>query len=104
MKKVYKIINEATNGKSVINEKIYINDDNNKKFNNETDLANFYNEYFINIGINIKNKIENIVSPDKIKIHLKSSIFLQPVNDNEIINTIDLLRNDVTTGKDGITV
>lgn len=102
LKKIYKIINEATNQINAKNsEKIQIKD-NNKSFVNDKEMANFCNNYFVNVGIQMANKINN---PNK-KFQLQhvpiSSMFLRPVREREIIEQIHSLKNNCTPGIDNV--
>jgi len=65
-------------------------------------MANHCNDFFINVGINMAKKIPHT---DKIISNFvsKSSMFLSPVIRTELINHINLLKNDSAPGLDGIT-
>lgn len=105
MKKMYEIIDAATNsskGKSNID--MCITDDDDKQFANDKDMANFCNNYYINIGQNMAAKIDNAPHNFCNKIpKVKNSIFLNPVDRNEIITHISSLKNNTSPGLDGIT-
>lgn len=71
-------------------------------FTNPGDIANEFNNYFIfdienniknNISCNSKHNFNNITS---------QSLFMQPVSNNDIIRTINSLKNTNTVGYDGV--
>lgn len=105
IKKIYKIISEATNeetGKGPNN--INIKDTNNKEFTTDKEMANYCNKYFTNIGIEMAN---NIIPPkDNFKIkhpNIAKSMYLTPVTKNELIMHIKSLKNNSAPGYDNIT-
>lgn len=103
MGKMYKVINKATNqittkGKDTIKIK-----NNNEDFSNDKDMATYCNEYFINVGVNMLNKIKTPSNQLKINHNCVSSMFLMPTNKNEIIKHIFSLKNNSAPGIDTIT-
>lgn len=101
LKKVYEIINEATDS-SHIHEKTSvppIKKDSNT-FPDNKSLANYCNSYFVKIGIEMFNKIQKPLNEFNLTFNNKFSIFLNPVDNNEIITHINSLKNDSAPGMD----
>jgi len=103
---IWKTIFEATNKKNISNlnsPKNLISND--ILISNEKDIANEFNNYFVNIAKNLKSDL----SPSSIcnnitnKI-IQNSIYLPPVNEIEIIKIINNLTNKKSTGLDSITI
>lgn len=104
MKKIYKIISDATNeNKNKTNNDVNILNQNNKPFNNDKEMANFCNDYFINIGLNMAEKIKQPTSGIIMNYpNLINSMALKPVTNTEIIMHINSLKNNSVPGIDGI--
>lgn len=103
VKKIYKIITEATNEKnSPSSVELRITDDNEKDFDNKSDMANYCNNYFINAGIDMEKKINVPQNPYKLEQTTLSSMFLRPATEKEIIKHIATLKNNSASGEDGI--
>lgn len=103
LKKIYEIVSEAVDEKkcgSVNNFEIL--DDRGNSFSNKKDMANYCNKFFTEIGTKMHNKI---VTPDnmfQINHNSMSSMFLKPVDKNEIIGHINSLKNNCAPGYDGV--
>lgn len=67
------------------------------------DISNTFCQYFTNVGKNLADKIKNQsrVLPSTL-LHTDSSIFLADTNEEEIIQTIQLLKNKKAPGIDGL--
>lgn len=104
MKKIYKIITDATNGHVNINNKnIQIFNAANVPFNNEKNMVDYSNKYFTNIGLDMFNNILNPSNPESISTNINiSSMYLKPVTQNELIKHINNLKNNTSPGEDGI--
>lgn len=103
VKKVYQIIKEATNEKnSQVDNELRIMDDNGKEFDEILDMANYCNNYFIKVGIEMEKKIEVPQNPYKLEQSSPVSMFLIPATEKEIIGYIASLKNDSSPGEDGI--
>lgn len=103
VKKIYKVIADATNEKSKVKSSNYMFvDKHNHNFSNTLEMANFCNTYFINIGVEMEKKINNAQYPIAEKENLQNSLYLRPVTKNELIKQISTLKNDSAPGKDGI--
>lgn len=106
-KKVWRIINEASNCDMRKNENYNIIDSNNQLLQTDKEKADCFNEFFVNIGNKMVNEIKQTpqaTEPTNVEHHLNSSLFLQPVAENEIISYINNLKNNTAPGPDGITV
>lgn len=102
MGKIYKVINEVTNQVNNKGPEIHNIKDKNQHFNNNKDLANYCNNYFTNVGINMLNNIKKPKNERKIMQHNLSSMFLGPTCKNEIIKYIFSLKNNSAPGIDSI--
>lgn len=106
-KKFWNNINELLYNKSIKkNEALEIKDISGTRLN-EIETANYFNNFFINLPLNtIENEYGNInnLKPNLTsKFTTKNSIFLRNVDENEIINIINKLKNSNSTGIDEIT-
>lgn len=104
LKKVYKLITDATNNtqdKSNNAPPPILNNDM-SAFADLKHLANFCNEFFINIGVEMLNKIPEAKNKFQISSNQLTSMYLRPVNKNEIIEKINSLKNDSSPGIDKI--
>ena len=91
-KKKWKIINNRLNRKNHNTLPNNFINTNNKVLNKPLDIANGFNEYFINTIEQLNsqfNQVKNNSVLDSIKTN-KNTIFLTPVTDKEIINIIAL--------------
>lgn len=103
MKKIYKIISEATNEKNNANESNYrICNKDKVPFSNGKDMANFCNDFFINIGAEMSNNIKLPQNIPIIENQAQSSMFLRPTDNNEVIKLINSLKSNCSAGTDGI--
>lgn len=102
LRKVYKVIADATNetGKRT-NESLLIRDTV-KTFRDDTEMANFCNDYFVNVGLQMFGGVGAPKNPFVLHHQCVSSMFLRPVSDNELISQIFTLKNGSTAGGDGI--
>lgn len=104
VKKNYNLISEATNEiNNKSNEIIHLSNENNKLITDSRDVANQFNNYFINIGQRMAETITIPPNPIKIKNTCYSSMFLNPVTQNEVIKYISSLKNNCSPGIDEIT-
>ncbi|KAG5897422.1 hypothetical protein JTB14_032114 [Gonioctena quinquepunctata] len=82
---------------------ICVTDDNNDSFLNDKDMADYCNRYFINVGQTMASKID--APPPDYKLYeptLENSMFLKPVDDNELVMHITSLKNNSASGLDGV--
>lgn len=104
MKKVYKIISEATNEAKKTNNEIRIVDDSGVSFTNDKNMADYCNKYYNTVAINLAAKINK--PPNNYNINypvINNSMFLKPIKANELIEQIKSLNNNSSPGLDGIT-
>ena len=100
-RQTYKLLNEL-NGKSISRLKVPILESCQKLNDNPTekDVANRFNDFFINIGENLKTDIPNVTPPPVPKLNW--SMFLYRTTPSEINDIICQLDNKSTSGDDYI--
>ena len=100
-RQTYKLLNEL-NGKSISRLKVPILESCQKLNDNPTekDVANRFNDFFINIGENLKTDISNVTPPPVPKLNW--SMFLYRTTPSEINDIICQLDNKSTSGDDYI--
>lgn len=105
-KKIWQSVNEITNNKKSKKVKITdIMDNNNQTLKSDEEKANYFNEFFTNVGKRMANCIEKPPLPvTEKKIYRKESLFFHPVTKNEIVNIISKLKNNTAPGPDEISV
>ena len=104
MKKMYQAISEATNEKMRKDTTtLDITNDEGEIFTNNKERANFCNDYFINIGTKMIEKIKTPHNSLNDVPMNNNSIFLTPVTENEILAHINSLKNTSAPGHDGVT-
>lgn len=106
-KKVWRIINDASNCNPKKHENYNITDSNNQLVETDKEKANCFNEFFINVGNKMVSQIKqpsDTPEPSNIEHYLNSSLFLKPVTENEVIIYINNLKNNTAPGPDGISV
>lgn len=104
-KKVWALIKDATNFRKKIKKPINIKNENDEIETDNSKKANIFNEYFRNIGGALANKIDNTNNNlDLPQKNVTQTIFLNPVNEEEIILTISSLKNNCSPGSDNINV
>lgn len=102
LKNTYKIIAEATNENSKGKNNCFNISDNDKNFSNDKDMADFCNQYFSKVGLEMYNSIPD--SNDTFQCQsVNQSIFLTPIHNSELIKHINSLKNNSAPGIDGIT-
>ena len=104
MKQTWKIIREATNERGQANCNITsIMGENGVEVGTEAEVAEEFNTYFSEIGKRMANRIDQ---PDVV-FHVDSkdlgkSMFLRPINENELICQINSLKGNASPGDDNI--
>jgi Reverse transcriptase (RNA-dependent DNA polymerase) len=103
IKKIYKIIAEASNETKNYSNNLNIVNETNSKFSDEKNAANYCNNYFITAGVNLASKIQSskTMTPSQ-KTNIRESMFLNPITKNELIQTISTLKNNSAPGMDNI--
>lgn len=102
MKKMYGILRDATCDKLIKNASIKINNKNGDDFLNDVEMADYCNEYFVNIGLEMAKKIPTPQKQCKQEPPTPTSMFLTPVCKNDLIRHISSLKNNSSPGFDGI--
>ncbi|KAK9878787.1 hypothetical protein WA026_023852 [Henosepilachna vigintioctopunctata] len=98
LKKNYKVVNELsvkTNSEKNDNFKIKNND---TTFNNTKDMAEYCNNYFVNNGLNLAKKIITPKHKFRMQFTSNTSMFIKPVDENEIIKKINSLKSNSSKG------
>jgi len=102
-KKVWGFINELTGSKKNTSKNICLLD-NDKMSSDNWEVSNIFNNFFIKIGHDIQKSITKTTKHPLIpKTMLSNSLFLTPVNENEIIQHINSLKTNSAPGEDKIT-
>lgn len=78
----------------------FVNDQD-ELFNDTMQIANNFNSYFFNMGLNMVKDIDN---DDTLTVRIPNTVFLRPVTDNELTEHIITLKNGSSPGIDGIKV
>jgi hypothetical protein len=105
-KKAWSVINNIINNKNnkrspMISEIIH----NGTNYTDKTDIANAFNEYFSNIGMNLANELpsnNNLTVSQFMDKLTPQSIFLSPVDEPEIKEEINKLKLGKSPGFDGL--
>ena len=102
-KKIFQLIKEATDensSKTKVNFSVI--DANGSCFGSDIDMANYCNDFFINVGESMAEKIKKPNVPLRMKFQNLSSMFLCPIDESEVVTYINSLKNDSAPGIDGI--
>ena len=102
-KTTWKLINQLIN-KPIRTPKFPESFNPNSNTSNNNNIANEFNMYFSNIGKTLASKLHNLNTTDKPKNTNKSiqSIFMNPVNNREILNIVKNMKNKLSSGPDDI--
>jgi hypothetical protein len=96
-KKTWKIINEIINKKKKASKLPTEFICNNKPITGNLNIAKGFNEFFVNVGPNLAGQIrkpdEGINFSQYMNKTAENSIFLDPVTDDEILNTVKICQN-----------
>lgn len=101
MKKIYKVISEASDESRKKQNKFEVKN-NNRIFPDLKSMANFCNDFFVNMGMNMNKKMAKSIHTIKTDYTPSSSMFLMPTTENEIIKQINSLKTNSAPGIDGI--
>jgi hypothetical protein len=103
-KTVWNVINKTIkSAETNVIDKIEIND---SVVQDPNKIANSFNNYFIKISQILTSNIEPSLNINNSKIKLKfhnNSLYLEPIDENEIVNIVQLLKNTSSAGTDEIT-
>lgn len=99
-KKTWKLINDVTNKRKNI-QKHYKIKHNGSFITDEKIISDIFNNFFINAGLRVQAQIneERSCPGNRVNKH-NNSIFLFPVNHNELIEHIKNLKNNSAPGMD----
>lgn len=105
IRKLYDIVKKATNENTSTckTNSIKITNDQGIEFANDREMADHCNSYFASVGSKMAEKIATPRDPIEVNFTLKNSIFLSPINENELIKHISSLKSNSSPGLDGIT-
>lgn len=105
IKKLYTIIKDATYETNTNKQTLLdIKNEDGENFDNFFEMANFCNNYFVNIGTKMEQAIPPPNEEHKTDNPIVKSIFLNPITKNELIKHISSLKNNSAPGWDGISV
>lgn len=79
-------------------------DENNVAIKGDEDKVEAFNDYFINIGLQMKSRISKAQISHINEGAVNDSLFLTPVSQNEVIKHIGSLKNASASGPDGMSV
>lgn len=110
-KLTWKLINKLTDDKNNENNAIFKNNiENNGKIINSQDnpiqAANIFNNYFVSVGEEYNKKFKNTYSKciDKVCNFNFNSYFVKKIEETEVLNIINDLKDETASGFDKITV
>ena len=104
---IWKGIRSLVNIKSSSKDKISLLDENNNLINDEIEIVNKFNDYFVSIGSLIESKIPTSIGTfcEYLKnIKCSESFYLEPTSPFEISNIIDSLDINKSTGPNSLPV
>ena len=98
---INKILGRTRNKVNIPDE---INDESGTKLSNLRDIANGFNEYYVNVGPNLANKIncDGLERPSLPSMKNTKSLFLFPTGEEEVTDLITSLKPKTSTGHDNI--
>ena len=105
MAKTWCILNKMT-GRGQTHKAIKQIEINGKIIENPGTIANKFNDYFANVGLELANKIapSNRNALEFLKGDYRQSIFLEPTTEQEIVDIISNLKNTNSVGHDGLPI
>lgn len=77
-------------------------DENGKVITTNEGIANLFNNHFGNVGIKLASKLKNKKEDSNYIKMIQDSIFLNPTDENEIMNIINNLKDSTSPGYDKI--
>ena len=79
---------------------------NNKQVTDPKEIADNFNNFFVNIGRNLANKIliQNKNQMSYLNMSVTNSLFLNPVTSDELVKLIESLKSSNARGWDGISI
>lgn len=104
-KKIWNLINEASNIVKTPTKNINIRNTNNELITEDDfEKANIFNNFFIDVGSSLAANITSNSNFPRSQIRLNDNMFLNPVTDNDLITAIASLKNSSSPGPDNISV
>ena len=107
LKKTWNVLNEITkrkNNKSIEETTIVHNG---KSISDKSEIANCFNNFFVNIGPSLASKIKsssNKSFSDFMKPNICNSFFLQPTCEEEIVNITSMFKSKKSCGYDNVSM
>jgi len=102
-KNTWKIINEAAGLKTSKSSKINSIHLNGRNIDNSKEIAEEFNSYFINVGMNMSKQTKNSINLETNNLYnVPSSMFIPPIEKKDIIMLINRLNSNSAPGIDGI--
>ena len=98
IKSTWKVLNDIIGkGNSVSSRPTYFVDELNRKIENVKDVADGFNNFFVNIGPNLAKSIGKCKMKrgvlDYMGAKVQESLFLSPVSENEVLNIVSELKS-----------
>lgn len=100
---VWRIINTTIKNDSSYKEPTPILINNSEAYDKEL-ISNSFNSYFVNLPKSLATSITHAQNDNAFISVVENSIFLEPVTETEILNTINNLKNSNSTGFDDFSV
>ena len=102
MKNTWKLLNDAMNRKIKENNFVSHFKCNDNEIYDKQEIANGFNDFFINIGPDLANNIVCQENNDVLQYMNVNSMFLHDVNKKEILNVIKSFGNKTSTDYNGM--
>lgn len=102
IKKIYRLIRDA-NYESINKTAVRVGDESGRQFLDDVEMANYCNDYFINVGLKLERSIPEPRNSSRLGAPQTASMFLTPVTASDLINSISSLKNNTSPGYDGVT-
>lgn len=77
---------------------------NGNSYENDSDIANIFNDYYTNVGVDMANRISSVSKPVPTHVPRPESFYLKPTNQKEIETIIFNLKSNKAPGYDLIRV
>ena len=105
MKETWRILNSFIKKRNQQPKISGYHDKNNTFLHSDKDIANGFNNFFVNIGPDLAEKIPKCNDKhhsDYITKHVSDSIFLEPIVEQELLNVVKSFDNKFSSGYDNI--
>ena len=107
IKSTWKLINNLLNKNKHRDKTIDSLEIETEKITNKQDIANYFNDFFVNIGTKLQHSNSNSKDnafQDYLKTPNKLTLFFKPITASEIITIVDNMKNDSSSGIDDIDI